>query len=49
MVGAKHKIKVMVLSVWRGAAEASDSGGAERVRRGNAVGLTSILDLGQFF
>jgi len=37
--------------VWRGVAHASGSGsGGSSVRgRGNVVGLTSILDLGQFF
>jgi len=38
--------------VRHGAVEASGSGGVQRVwarKRGNAVGLTSILDRGQFF
>jgi len=36
------------LSVQRGAAEASGSGGSSTCGRGNAVGLTSILDRWQF-
>jgi len=35
--------------VQRGAAEASGSGGIQHIWARNAVGLTSILDQGQFF
>jgi len=49
---SRDQLRVAWRGVRRGAAEDSASGGVQRVwacERSNTVGLTSILDQGQFF